>query len=287
MHVQPRMIVSNFLTRGVWTLLGQVGDAFLNRCRSLAYILAVMGATIHLALRPRSWTYPVRVMFVRQVLFTAVDGIPASLRFAGTCGILIIAQLAVWMDMIGGSTESVAPFLWRLVVRELSPLLACLVVIGRSGIAIGTELAAMRVSGELEVLDSQGIDPMTYLVMPRIVSMVISIFCLAVMIGITIVVTGYVVAWAIGVLDLPWVDFIGQVSRNMNRDDAVFFASKTIIAGAFAGAICCVTGLNVRGAITDIAFVSSRVGIQALTSVFVISAILSVVFYGKLLIFRL
>lgn len=287
MATRRRKIVSNYLMRGVWSLLGRIGESFGERCRNLAHIMAVLWASAHLALTPRSWTYPVRVMFVRQVLFTAVDGIPASLRFAGTFGILIIAQLAAWIDMIGGSTETVAPLLWRTVVRELSPLLACLVVIGRSGIAIGTELAAMRVSGELEVLDSQGVDPMTYLVMPRILSMVLSIFCLAVVIAVTIVATGYVVAHMLGVLDLPWTEFISQVSRNMNLADAVFFTSKTIIAGAFAGAICCINGLNIRGAITDIAFVSSRVGIQALTAVFAISAILSIVFYGKLLVFKI
>ena len=103
----------------------------------------------------------------RQLLFTGVDGTSAAIRFGAAVGILLIVQAALWIDAIGMTTDVIAPMLWRAIVRELAPLLACMVVIGRSGIAISTELATMLVDGELEVLDSQGLDPMTCLVMPR------------------------------------------------------------------------------------------------------------------------
>lgn len=224
---------------------------------------------------------------MRQLLFTAVDSVPASMRFAATFGLLLIVQAAIWIDEIGISTEVMAPMLWKSIVREIAPLLACLVVIGRSGIAIGTELATMRSSGEIEVLDSQGIDPMIYLVMPRILSFVLSVFCLAIIIAVTMVITGYSVGWLMDAIKVPWHEFFANISRNMNFGDFVFFASKTLIGSGFAGAICCIEGISVRGAITDVPLVSSRVGIRALTAVFVVSALLSIVFYGKLLVFKI
>jgi phospholipid/cholesterol/gamma-HCH transport system permease protein len=222
-----------------------LGAAFLSRCLGIANILAVLSATGRLAIQPRLWTPPLRATFARQILFTCIDGIPASVRFAAIFGVLMIVQVAMWMEMIGLTTEVMAPMLWRMVVRELAPLLACMVVIGRSGVAIATELAAMRVGGEIEVLDSQGVDPMTYLVMPRILSLVLSTFCLAFVIASTIVATGYFVASVMNVIQVPWSDFLRDVSKNMTPADAVFFVSKTLIAGAFAGAICCLTGLPV------------------------------------------
>ncbi len=226
-------------------------------------------------------------MLSRQVLFTCVDSIPASLRFGATIGVLLIVQAAIWIDMVGIGTEFVAPMLWRLIVREVAPLLACLVVIGRSGIAIGTELASMRAGGEIEVLDSQGIDPMTYLVMPRIIAVVTSVFCLAIVIAVTMVITGYGVGWYMDVIRLPWSEFFEDIAQEVNYEDLIFFSSKTLIAGAFAGAICCMDGLSVSGAITDVPLVASRVGIRSLTAVFVTSAILSILFYGKLLVFKI
>ena len=276
-----------------WTLPVQLawlperlGRAFLNRCSAIASILAILWATLTLTVRPQSWTQPVRRVLGRQLLFTGVDGTPAAIRFGAAVGVLIIVQAALWIDALGITTDVIAPILWRAIVRELSPLLACMVVIGRSGIAISIELATMLVNGELEVLDCQGIDPMTYLVMPRILSVITSVFCLAVITCTTMIAIGYLAGRSVGVIRVTWFDFFAQIVGEMTSLDLLFFVSKTVIAGGFAGAICCIDGLSVRGAITDVPRVSSRAGIHALTAVFVVSAVLSIVIYGRILIIK-
>ena len=263
-----------------------LGRSFLDRCATIASILAMLWATIMLASRRESWTPPVRGVLGRQLLFTGVDGTSAAIRFGAAVGIVMIVQAALWIDAIGITTDVIAPVLWRAIVRELAPLLACMVVIGRSGIAISTELATMLVDGELEVIDAQGIDPMTFLVMPRIISFVVSIFCLAVITAAAMIVTGYVAGRAVDVIRVPWSTFLGQILSQFNTLDLVFFLPKTVIAGGFAAAICCIDGLSVRGTITDVPRVSSRSGIHALTAVFAVSAILSIVIYGRILIFK-
>ena len=202
-------------------------------------------------------------------------------------GLLMIVQAALWVDVLGVTTDTIAPLLWRAIVREVAPLLACMVVIGRSGVAIATELASMLVSGEIEVLDSQGVDPMTYLVMPRVISMTISVFCLAIIIATSMIVTGYVIGWAMDAIHVSWTTFLDGIVREFTSLDLLFFVPKTIIAGAFAGAICCIDGLSVRDAITDVPRVSSRSGIRALTAVFAVSAVLSILIYGRLLVFEI
>jgi phospholipid/cholesterol/gamma-HCH transport system permease protein len=263
-----------------------MGKVFLDRCALIASILAILWAAVMLAIRRKSWSEPVRSVLARQLLFTAVDGTTAALRFGAAVGIMLIVQAALWIDAIGLTTDVVAPILWRAIVREIAPLLACLVVIGRSGIAISTELATMLVDGELDVLDAQGIDPMTCLVMPRIVSVVVSVFCLAVISATAMIVTGYLAGHAVDVIRVPWMTFLEQILGQFNTLDVVFFLPKTILAGAFAAAICCIDGLSVRGSITDVPRVSSRSGIHALTAVFAISAILSILIYGRFLIFE-
>ena len=263
-----------------------LGRSFLDRCATIASILAMLWATIMLASRRESWTPPVRGVLGRQLLFTGVDGTSAAIRFGDSVGIVMIVQAALWIDAIGITTDVIAPVLWRAIVRELAPLLACMVVIGRSGIAISTELATMLVDGELEVIDAQGIDPMTFLVMPRIISFVVSIFCLAVITAAAMIVTGYVAGRAVDVIRVPWSTFLSQILSQFNSVDLVFFLPKTVIAGGFAAAICCIDGLSVRGTITDVPRVSSRSGIHALTAVFAVSAILSIVIYGRILIFK-
>jgi len=264
-----------------------VGQQFLGRCQTLASILAILWASSALAIRPSSWTPPTRVVLSRQLLFTCVDAVPVVLRFGAAVGILMIVQVALWIDALGITTDVIIPLLWRVIVRELGPLLACLVVIGRSGVAISTELATMVVSGEVEVLDAQGIDPMTCLVMPRILSVTLSVFCLAILMATTMIVTGYLISWSMGAVRISWSEFLDDILRQFNSLDLVFFFSKTIVAGAFAGAICCLDGVSVRGTMTDVPRVSSRSAIRALTAVFAVSAVLSILIYGRLLVFQI
>ncbi len=269
-----------------WTI-GWLGDQFLGRWTTIASILAILWATIVLAVRPASWSPPVRSVLARQLLFTCVDAVSVGVRFGAAVGVLIIVQAALWIDALGVTTDLIMPILWKAIVRELAPLLACLVVIGRSGIAISTELATMVVGGELDVLDAQGLDPMTCLVMPRILSFVTSVFCLAVIIATSMVVTGYAIGWIMDAIHVSWATFLDSIVGQFNSLDLLFFVPKTIIAGAFAAAICCIDGLSVRGTMTDVPRVSSRSGIRALTAVFAVSAVLSVLIYGRLLVFKI
>ncbi|MEM9644237.1 MAG: ABC transporter permease [Planctomycetota bacterium] len=281
------MILRRWPWRAPARLAEFVGRQFMGRCRTIASVLAVLWASALLAIRPASWTPPVRTVFSRQLLFTGVDATPLVMRFGAAVGILMIVQAALWIDALGITTDLIVPILWRAIVRELAPLLACLVVIGRSGVAISTELATMVVSGEVEVLDAQGVDPMTYLVVPRIISFTVSVFCLAVVMAISMIFTGYLIGWAMGAIRVPWVAFTDDILREFNFVDVLFFGSKTLVAGAFAGAICCLDGVSVRGSLTDVPRVSSRSAIRALTAVFAVSAVLSILIYGRLLVFKI
>ena len=287
-HVRPYLLtpaaaaLENLRRVAEW-----IGYQFLRRCLTLTSILAMLWATVVLAVQPKSWSPPVRSIFARQLLFTGVDAVSVAVRVATVVGVLLIVQAALWIDTLGVTTDAIAPMLWRAIVRELAPLLACLLVIGRSGITISTELAMMLVNGEVEVLDAQGMDPMTCLVMPRILSMIISVFCLAIIMATSILVTGYVIGWGVGAIRVPWISFLDGIVRQFTALDLLFFVPKTIIAGGFAGAICCIDGLSIRGSVTDVPRVASRCGIRALTAVFAVSAVLSVLIYGRFLVFKI
>ena len=264
----------------------RIGDEAIERFRTIISILALLAATAVLAVRPRTWTRPVQEIFARQMLFTSVDAVMVSFRFGAAVGVLFVVQAALWVDSIGVGTEVITPTLWKAIVRELAPLLACMVVIGRSGIAISTELATMQAGGEIEVMDSSGMDPMTCLVMPRVLAVIISVFCLAIIIAATMIGTGYVVGYAMNAVRVSWTAYASQVFGQFQTLDLLFFLPKTILAAGFAGAICCMDGLSVRETITDVPRVSARSGIRALTAVFLVSAVLSVLIYGRILIFE-
>ena len=277
--------VAGFAALAAATLdgLGRIASKQIGGAVKLA---SVASAAAFVVARPSTWRRTVRDVLARQLLFTGVDGASVAIRIGAAVGVLLIVQTALWLDSFGAGAELVAPLLRRIAVRELGPLLACLIVIGRSGTAIATELASMKVNGEIDVLESQGVDPMTYLVAPRVLSVALSTFSLAAILVAVMLGVGYLVGALVGSIRLPAYDFFAEMLRKADRVDALFFLSKTIASGWCVGAICCVRGLSVRRAATDVPRVAAATGVQALTSVFFISAVLSLIIYGRVLIFK-
>ena len=280
MPAQSRGWVS--ILTGCAALLDGTAIATVRLLRRITYPLGVLGSALLLALQPRVWTRPVRNVLARQVLFTGVEALFFSARVSVAVGILIVVQAQLWLSQIGES-EWMGNLLLNVLVREIGPLLANFVVVVRSGTAIATELAHMRLEGEVDVLDAQGLDPMIYLVMPRVIATAISVFCLAVVIVTVTFLSGYVVAELLGaVRGGPAVFFAGILSE-VGVEELYFFLPKTLISGLLIGAICSVEGLSIRGAVTEIPQIAGRGAVRSLTIVFGVSAVLSLIIYGSVL----
>jgi phospholipid/cholesterol/gamma-HCH transport system permease protein len=265
----------------------RIGFSVLKRLRSIAYLFAVLWAVVAAALRPSTWNAPVRDVLYRQILFTGIDGMFLAGRFSLACGILVVVQTELWGTKIGTARDALEEVMYRTVLRDLAPLVANLVVIGRSGTAMAIEMATMKLNGELEVLESQGVDPLKYLVVPRVISTAICVFSLAIVVVFMIVGSGLFAAFLLGVLSTGPGPLLETIGREINREDAVFFVTKTLLIGLMVGVICVTTGLQARHSPTEIPVVASQSGVRALSAVFLMSALLPVIFYNKLLLIEL
>ena len=84
----------------------------------------------------------------------------------------------------------------------------------------------MSINGEIEVLECQGVDPMATQVMPRILNVTVSVFCLAIVITSTTMVAGYVVGSFMDVINQPFWQFLASIARWAEFEDLLFFVPK-------------------------------------------------------------
>src|SRR6201999_4172256 len=114
-----------------------------------------------------------------------------------------------------------------VVVRELGPILAALLVLARVGTANVVELGTARATGEVEALEALGIDPVHYLVVPRVVGMAVGAFALTVYLIIGALISGYV--WAF-LQDVPLRpdQYFRQLTGSLTWIDFVLLALKTV-----------------------------------------------------------
>ena len=150
--------------------------------RTLAY-LGGLGALIAssiaaLALSPlkRGRTFD---RAVHQAMAVGVQAIPIITLITFFVGVIIALQGAYGLQRLG-ALQLVAGLVAISITRELGPLVAAIVVIGRSGSAFAAEIGAMRVTEELDALRTMALDPIAFLVTPKVAAMVVMLPCLTI-----------------------------------------------------------------------------------------------------------
>jgi phospholipid/cholesterol/gamma-HCH transport system permease protein len=260
------------------SFFGNVGLGFLGRWRYHRDIAALLASVFHLAVRPRFWPRTVRGQLAKQILFSGVDAMGLVGLIAVLAGISVVAQAQYWLNNFGQSAM-LGPILVAVVIREAGPLLVSLVIIARSGTAIATELAGMRVRREVDVLDAQGLDPMVYLVMPRVLGLAVSTFCLTLVLVVVSLGSGFIFGVLMGTTPGSVSLFAGSVFGAIARADVANLLAKTIIPGLLIGAICAREGLCVRGSVTDVPRAAARGVVRSMAAALIVSAIASVLTY--------
>ena len=259
-------------------VLGAIGERALRRFKATRYVVAVIWTVLVLACQRSSWTRTVRAVLTRQILFAGVDAVAFVGFIAVLAGISIVVQAQVWIGRLGQS-ELLGPLLVTVVAREVGPLLVNLIVVGRSGTAIASELAGMRVRHEVDVLDAQGVDPLIYLVMPRVVALPISVLCLTLWFVLVSFGSGYLCGLLVGSSPGDPMIFVDSIFRGIKPNDFFNLLAKTLIPGLATSAICCIEGLSVSGVATDVPQAVTRSVVRSNATILLISVIVSVMSY--------
>jgi len=161
-------------------LASQIGGSVLDG-------LAYLGALAHLGVRAAYFTFvgpfrgrPFRFQrAISQAMQVGVRALPILSLITFFIGLILALQSAYELRKFGAITY-VASAVAISMTRELGPLITAIVVIGRSGSAFAAEIGTMKVTEEIDALETMAIDPIHFLVTPKFVAMMIMLPCLTV-----------------------------------------------------------------------------------------------------------
>jgi phospholipid/cholesterol/gamma-HCH transport system permease protein len=156
-------------------------------------------------------------------------------------GLLVIGQTVFLLTSVGAN-ELLGTIMVTVIVRELGPLLAAFLVLCRTGTANVVELGTARALGEVEALEALGIDPIHYLVVPRVLGMALGIFSLTVYLILGALVSGYLWAFLQEIPLLPG-EYFRQLAEALRGIDFVLLALKSSLFGAAIAMVTCYHGL--------------------------------------------
>ena len=239
-------------------------------------VLRELGAFAVITLGVTFTKFNVAKRVVHPLIFTQIwnAGVRLLLMvgFIGAAfGFLIVGQTVGLLTRVGAEGY-IGTVMVTVIVRELGPLLTALIVLARAGTANVVELGTMRALGEVEALESLGVDPIHYLVMPRVIGLATSVFCLTTYLVLIAIAGGYVFAFLQNV-PLTLTDYFTQLNNALRWEDFVLFALKTVLFGSIIAVVSCYHGLARPLRVEEISQVTARAVVESVTGCVLLDAL--------------
>jgi phospholipid/cholesterol/gamma-HCH transport system permease protein len=206
-------------------------------------LASLAGGVVRDAVRPGTWRRTTRGEF-RRALQQAVGGaLATTLVTAGLIGLVMVSQALYWLGQLG-QEGLIGPVVVTVLVREITPVLVGLVVLGRSGVVIVSEIGGLQLGGQVHAMAAQGLDPFLFLVLPRACALALGCFTLGVLFVIAALISGFIVGSLAGAVHISIESFLDRVLVAMQAGDFVIFPAKLIVIGLLVALTACLTGLT-------------------------------------------
>ena len=214
---------------------------------------------------------------LQQIFFIGWQALPIIFALSIVSGAAAIWQAVSQFNMLGGQ-EIIGQFLALTIVREVAPLLTALIVIARSATAVATELGNMRANGEIDALQSMGINPYSFVVYPRLLGGTISVGALSFYFVFFALVGGYVVTAFVHEMDPRF--YFSVVLEALGHPQAwVLFILKVIVNAVMIFSIASYYGLQVRRSHHEVPVATTKAVMRCLSYIVTFNVGSSILFY--------
>lgn len=210
-----------------------------------------------------------RHLVLYQMEHIGVNSLPLVLIIATFTGAVAAWQAAYQLSGIAplsflGTATS------RAIITELGPVLTAIVIAGRVGASIAAELGSMKVTEQIDALETMAISPVRYLAMPRFVASIVTMPILTIFADVIAVFGAYVISNFF--LGVSFAVFFFSVKRYFAIQDFVFGISKTVAFGAVTSLLGCHIGFKTEGG-------AEGVGLSTIRSFVLSSALILILDY--------
>jgi phospholipid/cholesterol/gamma-HCH transport system permease protein len=230
---------------------------FLGGCVNLTY------ATMLAIVRPPFYFR----LFVEQCYQLGIKSLSLTTITALSTGMVMSLQFGLGLERFGGKPY-VPKIVGLSIMRELGPVLTCLMLAGRVGSGIAAEIGSMKVTQQIDAIRALGTDPIKRIVIPRLLAMLLMAPLLTLLADITGVFGGMVLSSF--ELNIHPVFYYHEAFVSLRLTDFMVGINKTFVFGGIIALTGCYYGLNTTGG-------TQGVG-QATTKAVVTSSILITIF---------
>lgn len=250
------------------------------------HLLDYIGGIIYLLLETMLWVWRGlvlrRVRFGRFALYSqicrvGVRSVGVIALVSGSIGLILALQMAPPLEQFG-QTDQVATIIAIAVVRELGPLISAIVLTGFAGASIAAELGTMVVGEEIEALEAHALNPVRFLVMPRVLATTLGMLVICIVAELIAIGAGYAIGTT--VLDIPAGIYKNNTIDALDLADLFTGLIKAGVFGMIIGAIACYNGLTVTGGAAGVGNATTRTVVHCVEAIIYTDLIFTAVFFA-------
>ena len=212
----------------------------------------------------------------RQIVKTGFGSLFIVAITSSFIGLVLSLQLAIQLRHYGAE-HYVGALISTTAIKELGPILAAVVVAGRVGTAVSAEIGSMRSSEQIDALVVLGIDPVKYLVVPRLLSSPIITPLLSSISTFLIIIAGMFLAKI--VVDLNYDLYLDTVRVVNTTRDVFVMLLKACIFGITIAIVATTAGLQVKGGAEAVGDATTKTVVWSYILIFIFSYFLSSYFF--------
>ncbi|WP_455380814.1 MlaE family lipid ABC transporter permease subunit [Acidihalobacter prosperus] len=214
-----------------------------------------------------------------QILHTVDQAGAQALPLVGLLslliGMVIGYQSATFLEQYGANLY-IADLVGISVLRELAPLMTAIIIAGRTGSAFTAQIGTMRVTEEIDALQTMGIRPMEMLVVPKVIGLVIALPLLTLFADAMGVLGGVLIGKL--VLGISPADFVLRFHQSVSLTDFLIGIGKAPVFAMVIAGVGCYQGFQVMGSAESVGRHTTQSVVQSIFLVIVLDAMFSIIF---------
>ena len=210
---------------------------------------------------------PLRVrLFLDQMQFVGVGSLPIIMLVGFFSG-AVSAQQAITALRIFNQERFVGATVGISLAQELAPVFTGLMITARAGSGMATELGSMRITEQIDALSTFAVDPIQYLVTPRVIATTLIMLIMGMVFNIIGLLNAYLFSIYFEHIDLG--QFIEQFTFWTDPKDYVIGATKALVFGVTLSVAACYQGFYVRGGAKEVGLATTRAVVSGSVSILV------------------
>jgi phospholipid/cholesterol/gamma-HCH transport system permease protein len=257
-------------------IVDEIGRAASHVARDMRLQIAFVGETTAALLDAALHPQRLRWKEVWRIAERAgADALPIVALISFLLGMILAFQSAVPMKRFGAEIF-VADLIALSMLRELGPLMTAILLAGRSGAAFAAEIGTMRVNQEVDALTTMGLDPVRFLVTPRIIALLMMAPLLTLFANVVGLLGGAVTMQTFGI---PFITFFREADQAVNLQDFAAGFIKTFFFAILIAGIGCLRGLQTAAGASAVGDSATRAVVSCIIMLVVVDGLFALAYY--------